>query len=94
MKENIAPLEGALEKVNALQGVSFNLIATPDKQEIGLIAQDVEPVVPEIIQDFQMHDSEGKAGEVKLALDYPKLTALLIEAVKTLTARVAALEAA
>ena len=94
LKKNIAPLEGALDKVLALQGVSFNLIATPDKREIGLIAQDVEPVVPEIIQDFQMHDAEGRAAEVKLALDYPKLTALLIEAVKTLTARVEELEAA
>jgi hypothetical protein len=94
LKENIEPIEGALDKVNALQGVSFNLIATPEKREIGLIAQDVEPVVPEIMQVFQTHDEEGRASGTKLALDYPKLTALLIEAVKSLTARVAALEAA
>jgi hypothetical protein len=94
LKENIAPLEGSLDKVLALKGVSFNLIASPEKREVGLIAQDVQPIVPEIIQDFQTHDSEGKAAEVMLALDYPKLTALLIEAVKTLTARVQALEAA
>jgi len=94
LKENIEPIEGALDKVMALQGVSFNLIATPGKREIGLIAQDVEPVVPEIMQTFQTHDAEGRAAETKLALDYPKLTALLIEAVKELTARVAELEAA
>jgi hypothetical protein len=93
LKENIAPLEGSLEKVNALQGVSFNMIDDPFRQrQIGLIAQDVEPVVPEIIQEFQIHDEEGKAAGTKLALDYPKLTALLIEAVKTLTARIQALE--
>lgn len=98
LKENIAPLEGALDKVLALQGVSFNLIATPDKPEIGLIAQDVEPVVPEVIQVYNaaVGDPEGtpRQTEPMMALDYPKLTALLIEAVKTLTARVEALEAA
>ena len=98
LKENIAPLEGALDKVLALQGVSFNMLSTPDKREIGLIAQDVEPVVPEIIQQYATsemgEDGELRAAEPKLALDYPKLTALLIEAVKTLTARVEELEAA
>jgi Chaperone of endosialidase len=94
LKENIEPIDGALDKVCALQGVSFNLRATPDKPEIGLIAQDVEPIVPEIMQTFVTTDKEGRMARSLLALDYPKLTALLIEAVKTLTARVAALEGA
>jgi hypothetical protein len=88
MKENIAPLEGALDKVLALQGVSFNMIATPDKREIGLIAQDVAPIVPEIIQTFP---STGDGP--KLALDYPKLVALLIESVKALRAEIVQLRA-
>lgn len=83
LKENIEPLQGSLDKVFALQGVSFNWIGKTDRQ-IGLIAQDVAPIVPEIIQEF---------GDGKLALDYPKLTALLIEAVKELGAEVAALRA-
>ena len=87
LKENIAPLDNALGKVNALQGVSFNMIGAT-KREIGLIAQDVEPVVPEIIQAYESIDSDGKAADPKLALDYPKLTALLIEAVKELSAKV------
>ena len=97
LKENIAPLEGSLDKVLALQGVSFNFIATPNKPEIGLIAQDVEPVVPEVVQVYE-HVTDPTvtpmAVEPMMALDYPKLTALLIEAVKTLAARVEALEAA
>jgi hypothetical protein len=94
LKENVKPLEGSLEKVLALQGVSFNLIATPDKPEIGLIAQDVQPIVPEIIQAFDATGPDHHAAEPMMALDYPKLTALLIEAVKTLTTRVATLESA
>lgn len=91
LKENITPLEGSLEKVMALQGVAFNMIATPSKREIGLIAQDVEPIVPEVMQIYE-HTEEGKAAGDKLALDYPKLTALLIEAVKELSAEVNALK--
>lgn len=94
LKENVAPITDALGLVNQLQGVRFNMIATPDKREIGLIAQDVAPIVPEILQDYVMHDDDGTplAGEPYYALDYPKLTALLIEAVKTLSARLDAVE--
>jgi hypothetical protein len=97
LKENIAPLEGSLHKVLALQGVSYNLITTPNMPEIGLIAQDVQPIVPEIVQIYNAAVGDPEAApqqtEPMLALDYPKLTALLIEAVKTLAARVEALEA-
>lgn len=93
LKENIAPLEDALDKVLALQGVSFNMIATPDISEIGLIAQDVEEVVPEVVREYEHCSTPGKS-ELKLSVDYPKLTALLIEAVKALSARVVALEGA
>ena len=93
LKENIAPLAGSLDKVMALQGVSFNMIASPDKPEIGLIAQDVQPIVPEVIQAYEHFDAATQRTVTeKLAIDYPKLTALLIEAVKTLAARVDALE--
>ncbi len=92
LKDNIEPIEYALDKVNALQGVSFNLTATPEKREIGLIAQDVESVVPEVMQSFTTTGEDGKTTGDYLALDYPKLTALLIEAVKTLTQRVNTLE--
>ena len=86
LKENITPIEGALDKVLALQGVNYNFIATPDKPEIGLIAQDVAPIVPEVLQEYMQHD--GDEIVPKLALDYPKLTALLIEAVKALKAEI------
>jgi hypothetical protein len=88
LKENISPLEGSLKKVLALQGVSFNLIGERGR-EIGLIAQDVAPVVPEVIQPFNLPEQEKKT---LLAIDYPKLVALLIEAIKELSARVEVLE--
>jgi hypothetical protein len=94
LKENIAPLKDSLDKVLALQGVSFNMIDDESKRrQIGLVAQDVAAVVPEVLQEFQTTDADGKAGEPKLALDYSKLTALLIEACKELAGRVTTLEA-
>ena len=81
LKENVAPIENALDKVLALQGVSFDWKNQSRQRDIGLIAQDVEPIVPEVMQ---WYDEEKKL----LAIDYPKLTALLIEAVKELKGQV------
>lgn len=104
-KKNVAPLERPLDRVTRLKGVTFNWKTHkhPDKgfpagKQIGLIAQEVEKVVPEVV----MADGEGYK-----AVSYEKLTPLLIEAIKaqqrtieqqqkqyrTLLARVSALEA-
>ena len=74
-KTNIRPLERALEKVQQLQGVSYER-KSDAKREIGVIAEDVEEIVPEVVsRDSETHDVEG--------VDYSRLTALLIEAVKS-----------
>jgi hypothetical protein len=52
----------------------FPELKFPDGQQIGLVAQDVEKVLPEVV----LTDSEGYKS-----IDYAKLTPLLIEAVKT-----------
>src|SRR4029077_12382073 len=74
-KTNIQPLEGALETVVHLRGVSY-WSSSDGKREIGVIAEDVEPVVPEIVsRDPQTNEVQG--------VDYSRLTAILIEAMKT-----------
>jgi hypothetical protein len=99
LKENIAPLEDSLDKVLALQGVSFSMKDDAAKRrQIGLVAQDVAPIVPEVIQDYRSAvpgpEADSEPVEVhKLALDYPKLVALLVEALKELNAKVTVLEA-
>jgi hypothetical protein len=79
-KKNVVPLTGSLNKVLKLQGVSFDWdkAAFPKKnfsdgKQIGLIAQETEKIVPEVVST----DKEGYKS-----LDYDKLSALLIEAVK------------
>lgn len=86
LKDNIQPIEGALGKVEAMGGYSFDW---NDKQEVyeghdvGVIAQEVQAVLPELVET---RDSGF------LAVKYEKLTAVLIEAVKELSARVKELE--
>jgi hypothetical protein len=74
-KTNIQPLEGALEKVEQLQGVSYERKAD-GKHEIGVVAEDVDQVVPEVVS------RDPKSQEVQ-GVDYSRLAALLIEAVKS-----------
>jgi len=90
-KKNISPLEGSLDKVNQLQGVSYdwNLEEYPDEgfsgsRQVGLIAQEVETVIPELVHT----DDNGYKS-----VSYEKLTAVLVEALKELKTENEALKA-
>jgi len=86
-KDNIEQLDGVLDKVKQIRGVRFDWNDKQDSYEghdIGVIAQEVEAVYPELVHHRVENDSK--------AVDYVKLTAVLIEAVKELSAKVEALE--
>lgn len=79
LKKNIEPLKNALEKVSTLEGVTYEwndpeLHGGPGKQ-LGLIAQDVETVFPEVVKT----NRDG----LKL-MNYQGLIAPVIEAIKEL----------
>lgn len=78
LKSDVRTIEDALEVVRALRGVRFVKEGRPG---IGVIAQEVEQHVPEVVIE----------GEYK-SVAYGNLVGLLIEAVKALDAKVAALE--
>ena len=82
LKSEVETIAGALAIVSALRGVRFTMDGS---RQIGVIAQEVEAVLPEVVRD-------NEAGQLSVA--YGNITGLLIEAVKELTARVAALEEA
>jgi hypothetical protein len=73
-KSNIEPMQGALGKVEHLRGVTFNWIES-GKHDIGLVAEEVAEVVPEVVG----YDKDGVDVQ---GVDYARLTALLIEAIK------------
>ena len=74
LKTNIVPLDGALQKITQLNGYSF---AWKDsgKKDIGLIAQEVEKVFPELVNT----DTDGTK-----AVEYMNMVAPLVESVKSL----------
>jgi hypothetical protein len=83
LKENILPILNALDKVKQIQGVTFDWIPLTKEQrkilhgneghDIGVIAQEIEAVLPELVTT---RDNGYKA------VKYEKIVALLIEAIK------------
>lgn len=80
LKSDIVTIAHALDIVNALRGVAY---VKNGAAELGLIAQEVEPVLPQIV---------GKTDDGYLTLAYDNLIGVLVEAVKELTDRVKQLE--
>ena len=76
LKTNINTIPFALEKVESLRGVTYTRTDLPDKDRVymGLIAQETEKVVPEVVNN---------GGEYK-SIMYNSLMGLLVEAVKDL----------
>ena len=85
LKENIVNIEHALEKVLSLRGVTFTWkeehkdVHGYTGTDTGVIAQEVEKVLPEVVQ----HRVNGY-----MAVKYEKMMGLLIEAVKELNTKV------
>jgi len=69
-KENITPITNALDAILQLVGVTYDRKDGSTKGEAGLIKEEVEKVLPNLVKDDGIH--------------YTKLTAYLIEAVKSL----------
>lgn len=107
LKTNITNIDNALSKVLKLNGVYFDWAddihqrgfhgAAPGEKAVGVIAQEVEAVLPELVApapfDVLTDEETGellgsKSGEDYKTVKYEKLTALLIEAVKELSAKV------
>jgi hypothetical protein len=89
-KENIYTIENPLAKVCALRGVNFNRIDDPDKKlQMGVIAQEVLEVVPEVVTHAETTDDKDNTSE-EYGVNYGALVGVLIEAVKELNAKVEA----
>lgn len=94
VKTDIEVIPDALSKVKKIRGVTFRRTDGSDdgKRHAGLIAQEVEKVLPEVVSETVM-DPVGKGRKRKLkTVAYGNTVALLVEAVKELTAKVEALE--
>lgn len=76
LKENVNPIDNGLDLILQLVGVTYDRKDGSKQNEAGLIAEDVAEVIPNIVT----YDGKGKPE----GINYTKLTAYLIEAVKSL----------
>jgi len=89
LKENIHPIQNALEKVESISGntydwkVGYEEFHSHKGNDIGVIAQEIEQILPQIVTN---RDNGYKA------VQYEKIVPLLIEAIKELSAKVKELE--
>jgi hypothetical protein len=83
LKENINPIQNALDSILQLRGVTYDRLDS-NEYESGLIAEWTETVLPELVT----RDIENNVVGIK----YTKLTAYLIEAIKTLKTEIDALK--
>lgn len=86
LKENIVRLDNALDNIATLSGYTFNYKGDTEKV-IGVIAQEVQEVYPELVYTYK-----NLSNEDSMAVRYSHITAVLIEAVKELKAKVEELE--
>jgi hypothetical protein len=83
LKENIEVIPNALDKVQALNGVSFDWKKTGEKSA-GVIAQEVQGVLPEAVKEV----TPVGGGDSHLTVNYHALTSILIESIKELKAEI------
>jgi hypothetical protein len=91
LKTDVAEIEEPITKLMSIRGVTFRpnekalALGVVDKEEVGVIAQEVEAVLPQLVTD--------SAFKGYKTVKYDKLTALLIEAVKAQQLQIDALRA-
>jgi len=101
LKNNVTLITDPLTKIMSLRGVTFDwdiakaqpLGFVPNYiRDVGVIAQEVQAVLPEAVRpapfDLTADGLDSASGEHYLTVQYEKLTALLIEAVKQLKSEV------
>jgi hypothetical protein len=86
LKEDIKPITGALDKVGQLSGYTFTYKAD-GKQSAGVIAQEVEAVLPSAVTESTLPLKTDDNVEYK-TVQYDQLHGLLIEAIKELKAEI------
>lgn len=86
LKKDVRPIKDALKKVQQLNGCTFTYLKD-DRKSAGLIAQDIEKVLPSaVIESEAVY--HGKEGETYKTVQYDQLIGLLVEAVKELKAEI------
>ena len=81
LKKDIVTIDNPIDKIKAMRGVYYKEIET-DRPRTGVIAQELEKVLPEVVMDIE--DTNPETGETTStkSVDYGNMVGLLIEAIK------------
>jgi hypothetical protein len=90
LKTGIMPITNALAKVKQLNGCTFTYLSD-GKKSAGLIAQDVEKVLPTAVSEKEL-PLKMDDGEKYKVLQYDQTIGLLVEAIKELSSKIEQLE--
>ena len=85
LKDDINTIDNALERVQGMRGVFFNRKDNKQERQTGVIAQEVEPFLPEVVRETK---DEKKIKSVA----YGNMVGVLIEAIKELNAKIEELQ--
>lgn len=83
LKKNLLKIENALEKVEQISGYTYEFKSDDSKRHAGVIAQEIQGVLPEIV---------NKGNDGLLGVEYGNISALLIEAIKEQQKKIQELE--
>ena len=83
LKKNLLKIENALEKVEQINGYTYEFKENDSKRHAGVIAQEIQTVLPEIV---------NKGNDGILGVEYGNISALLIEAIKEQNTKIKNLE--
>jgi TfoX/Sxy family transcriptional regulator of competence genes len=83
LKKNLLKIENALEKVEQINGYTYEFKENDSKRHAGVIAQEIQTVLPEIV---------NKGNDGILGVEYGNISALLIEAIKEQNIKIKNLE--
>lgn len=95
-KDDVVTIDNALDKIKRLRGVEYtwNTGSRKGKRDLGLIAQEVQEVLPEIVHEHEMPLMEdAEAGKAYKTVDYEKMVGVLIEAMKEQQVQIDSLKA-
>jgi hypothetical protein len=106
LKTDIQPLLEPLTKLSQLRGVSyiwnnsidsrFSFISNDDKRHIGMIAQEVKDIYPELVEEISENGkifvTKEDNDDVYLGVRYPEMIPILVEAVKEMNDKVSQVE--
>jgi len=90
LKKDIHTISGSMDKILQLRPTEFVWIDN-DKQDVGFIAQEVEEIIPEVIEISDGFINTGNDQQIK-TISYPKLVPYLVDTIQQLTKRIEELE--